>query len=297
MTQSRTRFFSGAWNHDPVRVGRIGYMNVAPVYYGLDNGRRPAWMETVSGPPSFLNRSLADGELDISPVSSAAYARHPEDWVLLPGLSISCFGEVMSVLLVSRHPFEDLDGKTVLLTEESATAAALLRLLFSRKGLRPRFRTGKVRRPLEFNGDGDAALVIGDAALREDWRGHFPHVLDLGQLWWDLTGRPFVFAVWAVRRAFAEAHPDRVAAVSAAFLRSKAAGLANIEKIVPAASQRLRLDGDACRRYYRRLRYDLTSPEIKGLEAFFDGLHRHRLIGKPVAPRFFQEGTAAMNAA
>jgi chorismate dehydratase len=279
-----------------VTVGRISYMNVAPVYYGLDNGLCPDWMEVVSGPPSFLNRSLADGALDISPVSSAAYARHPRDWVLLPGLSISCFGAVMSVLLVSRYPLDCLDGRTVLLTDESATAAALLRLLFAGKGIRPRFRTGKVRRPQAFNGDGDAALVIGDAALREDWRGHFPHVLDLGQLWWDLTGRPFVFAVWAARREFAESCPDRVAAVSAAFRQSKAAGLAGIDGIIPAAAHRLRLDHDACRRYYRRLHYDLTPPEIEGLGVFFGGLHRHHLIGRPVSPLFFHEGRV-MNAA
>lgn len=297
MTQFQRRLFADMHEDNPVRVGRISYMNVAPVYFGLENGRRPAWMETVSGPPSFLNRSLAEGQLDISPVSSAAYARHPDDWVLLPDLSISCFGEVMSVLLVSRHPFGELNDKTVLLTEESATAAALLRLLCARKDIRPRFRTGKIRRPGEFNGDGDAALVIGDAALRENWRGHFPHVLDLGQLWWNLTGRPFVFAVWAARRAFVESHPDRVAAVSAAFLRSKAAGLANVDMIVPEAGRRLGLDDAACRRYYRCLQYDLTPPEVKGLEVFFDGLHRHRLIGKPVPIAFFQEGTAAMNAA
>lgn len=280
-----------------IKVGRIGYMNIAPVYYGLDNGQCPGWMEIVSAPPSTLNRMLAEGELDISPVSSAAYARHPDDWLLLPGLSISCFGEVMSVLLVSRHNIADMDGKTVLLTEESATAAALSRLLFARNRVCPRLRTGKIRRPVDFTGNADAALIIGDAALREDWQDHFPYIFDLGQIWRNLTGRPFVFAVWAVRRRFAEHHPEQVSAAMDAFLRSKENGLRHIDSIVPKTAKTLGLDFDSCRRYYQGLSYDLTTSEIKGLEMFFNDLHQHHLIGRPASPIFFQESSPAMNAA
>ena len=69
--------------------------------------------------------------MDISSVSTSAFARHSDQWMLLPDLSISCYGRVLSVLLVSRHPFEELQKKTVLLTEESATAVDLVKLIFS----------------------------------------------------------------------------------------------------------------------------------------------------------------------
>ncbi len=130
-----------------IRVGRISYMNVAPVYYGLDNGMKPPWMDIIDGPPSTLNRMMANSELDISPVSSAAFARCRDEWLMLPDLSIACYGEVMSVILVGRRPFQEMNGKTVILTEESETAAGLLKLLFALNKIEVRFRTGRVRKP------------------------------------------------------------------------------------------------------------------------------------------------------
>lgn len=271
-----------------VRVGRISYMNVAPVYHGLSNGGRPPGTSLVSGPPATLNAMLAEGKLDISPVSSAAYARHVDEWLLLPDLSISCRGPVMSVLLVSRHPVSELGGKTVLLTRESATAAALTRFLLAEARVRPRFATGRVC-SAEDLGDGiGAALVIGDAALREPWADRFPHVLDLGKWWWERTGLPFVFALWAVRRRFAEDHPERVRDVVRAFHRSRRYGEDRIAEIVPEASRRLGIDADTCRRYYQHLHYGLDAEQIHGVRRFFDGLRREGILPRPVRPSFFE---------
>mgnify|MGYP006301884337 CR=1 FL=1 len=273
----------------PVRVGRISYMNVAPVYYGLNNGHKPSWMEMVSAPPSTLNAMLAAQELDVSPVSSAAYARHQDDWLLLPDLSISCFGEVMSVLLVSRRPLADLSGKRVILTRESATAAALTRYLLTSSGIAPRFDTGRIRCARDLPADSDAALVIGDAALKEKWRSCFDYVWDLGALWRERTGLPFVFALWAVRRSYAEARPERVRAVMNQFRRSRCEGERNIQGIRCEASARLGIQTETCRRYYDRLHYSLNALQIRGLHRFFAGLRREGLIPKPVTLSFFDE--------
>ncbi|GBC63876.1 hypothetical protein DENIS_4875 [Desulfonema ishimotonii] len=272
-----------------VNVGQISYMNVAPVYYGLDNGDRPRWMALASAPPAILNTMLAEGRLDISPVSSAAYARNQDDWLLLPDLSISCFGQVMSVLLVSRHPFNQLSGRTVILTRDSATAAALTRYLFASRGIRPRIETGRVRCAGDLPDDADAALVIGDAALREKWAGGFSHVWDLGEMWRTRTGLPFVFALWAVRRAFAEKHPERVSAVAEQFHRSRCEGLGNISRILPRASRRLGIDEKMCRCYYDHLQYNLSPLQTEGLECFFEGLHRENIISRPVRLSFFSD--------
>ena len=282
----------------PVRVGRISYMNVAPVYHGLDNGLRPGWMTLVSGPPARLNALLADPDtgLEISPVSSAAYAGHADDWALLPDLSISCRGPVMSVLLVSRRPMESLDGARVILTEESAAAAALLRLLFADGGVSPRFATGRVRSPDDLPDAAEAALVIGDAALREPWGDGFEWVYDLGDLWWQRTGLPFVFAVWAVRRDFADAHPYRVAAVRERFDASRRQGARRMDRIIGMAAGRLGLPRRTCRAYYRRLLYDLEADQIAGLQAFFDGLHRHGLLDRRVIPSFFDPSAGRVEA-
>jgi chorismate dehydratase len=246
-------------------------------------------MDMVSAPPATLNAMLAKGELDISPVSSAAYARHQEDWLLLPGLSISCFGPVMSVILVSRFPLEDLSGETVVLTQESATAAALSRYLFASRRIRPNIRTGKVRCPADLPPDAAAALVIGDAALRENWAGDFDHVWDLGELWKEHTGLPFVFALWAVRKAYARQHPMQVSAVLEEFLRSKSLGAENLHRIVPLAGQKLGITNELCREYYHRLNYELSELQISGMQRFFDGLFRERVIEKPVTLSFFED--------
>lgn len=273
----------------PVRVGRISYMNVAPIYWGLDTDDRPDWMDMISAPPATLNDMLARGELDVSPVSSAAYARHQDKWLLLPDLSISCVGPVMSVLLISRRPMDTLDGCRVLLTRESATAAALTRYLFAVRGIRPVFETGKIPRMSDFSCDTDAALVIGDAALKENWRETFAHVHDLGEMWWAETGLPFVFAVWAARKSFARKHPERVSAIVDRFDRSRREGLARMSCILPEACRRLHIPARTCKQYYDRLKYDLTPAKVRGFETFFAGLFREGLIPKPVTPRFFHD--------
>jgi chorismate dehydratase len=266
-------------------------MNVAPVYFGLDNGLRPPWLQLVAGTPSLLNRKLAAGELDISPVSSVCYARHGDEWLLLPGLSIACSGPVMSVLLLSRHPLDRLDGKIVLLSEESDTAAALVRLVLALNRVSPRFATGTITDPDLLARQVDAALVIGDRALAAGSRwSHFPLVWDLGQLWYRMTGLPFVFAVWAVRRAFARRHPERVAAVAALLRRSLRQGLANLPQVTALCAQRLGIPQAQAVTYYDALSYGLGKAHIKGMETFFAGLQGQDLIHRRTVLSFFDGG-------
>lgn len=268
-----------------VRVGQISYMNVAPIYYGLNNGGNPEWMKMVCAPPSDLNKMLANKELDISPVSSAAYARNQDQWLLLPDLSISCNGPVMSVILVSKYPFEELSGKTIILTRESATAAALSRFLFASQKVRPYIKTGKVRCAEDLN-DADAALVIGDAALKEDWASKFSHVWDLGQMWKDYTSLPFVFALWAVRKTFAHKHPELVLSIADQFKKSRLLGQKNISRIITHASKKLGISVNKCSQYYNRLQYDLSHEKIRGVESYFKGLYQENILSRPVKLSF-----------
>jgi len=281
--------FEDKFSKSIAAVGRISYMNVAPVYYGLDNGLKPSWLKLVNGPPAVLNQMMAKGDLDISPVSSAAYARHQDEWLLLPDLSISCFGNVLSVLLVSRYPFDALDNKKVLLTDESATSADLLKLLFASKNIRPVFETARIKTLADFHEKAGAALVIGDPALASHWDRHVDHVWDLGDMWHSLTNLPFVFALWAVRKSFAEKRPDVVSSVIHCFAVSKNEGKLNIDKIAKSASQRLGLGMETSGKYYDLLHYDLGTFQIKGLEAFFEGLYREKIISEKVDLSFFED--------
>lgn len=272
----------------PVNLGRISYINVAPVYYGLDNGLKPDWLNIVSAPPSILNDMMAKNELDISPVSSVAYAKHQDEWLLLPDLSIACFGRVMSVILVSKKPFENLTNNKVIITDSSAAAAELLKLLFSIKRVKPVFETMPIQCPDEIKKFADAALIIGDKALKEKWHVHFDHIYDLGQMWLELTGLPFVFALWAVRKSFADKKPEVVSSIIKLFNISKKQGKKNLEDIAAKASEILGIDIDICRKYYELLNYNLDPMQFKGIRTFFDKLYHEKILPQKVQLRFFE---------
>ena len=104
--------------NSPIRVGRIDYVNVAPVYYGLDQEGCPDWVTISAAAPAVLNARMAAGDLDAGPVSTGALVDHSLSWLVLPDLSIACDGAVKSVLLVSRMPFKALDHRTVLVSDE-----------------------------------------------------------------------------------------------------------------------------------------------------------------------------------
>jgi chorismate dehydratase len=270
-----------------VRLGCIRYLNVAPIHHGIQNGGALPGSIIFKASPSELNRRMSDEALDISPVSSVAYALNQDRWLLLPDFSISCFGSVMSVLLVSRFPFTALSGRTVLLTEDSGTASELLKLLFAQRDVHPVFETGRIQSTADV-ANAAAGLVIGDAALKGDWKESFPFVSDLGSMWRDLTGLPFVFAVWAVRKEFAEKKPAAVAKVLELLNRSREAGLRNLEQIAGHAALVTGLSLEASRLYYRRLHYDLDPKKLEGLVTFFSLLHARGYLPREVSLSFFR---------
>ncbi len=152
-----------------MRVGRIPYVNCYPVYGAIDRGVVPLNGTIVTGVPSALNRRMADGSLDISVVSAVEYARDARRYLLLPDLAISCDGPVRSVMLFSKRPASELDGRRVIVSKSSMTSVALLELLFENVwDTRPEFVASDAEMSdiAGFDRDvHDARLVIGDAAL------------------------------------------------------------------------------------------------------------------------------------
>lgn len=268
-----------AREHPPVRLGVIDYLNVAPVYDWLlrrerAEGHLPG-IETVAGVPAQMNRALRSGAIDLSNVSSVAFGQQARAWRLLPRLSVAAHGRVESVLLFSWHEdWHALDGGSIALTDHSATSVELVRLLAERRyGISPRYATQAPDLDAMLARH-DAALLIGDLALREltarravAGRGR-PHVFDLAAEWKAWMGLPFVFAVWAARA-------DRVAAIRAsgviALLRaSKAHGLADLDRLAREAAARLDLPAAVCGHYLRLLDYDLGEHDVAGLRAFLE---------------------------
>ena len=274
---------------EPVKIGRISYINVAPVYYDFDNGLNPPWFHMLSAPPSVLNNMMSNGLLDISPVSSVAYAEHLNEWLLLPDLSISCMGKVMSVVLASHLPFEMLHNKKVMLTDDSASAAKLTELLFALNHVTPLLKKGPLKTAGDIDEDATAVLIIGDAALNINWSHQYDYIWDLGSMWKKIKGLPFVFSVWAVRKSFAERRPEVVSSVIDLFHLSKKTGNKQIECVIVSGAEKLGIDATVCRKYYKKLCYDFGELQQEGLMAFFDDLFKKHIISNKVRLSFFEK--------
>ena len=254
-----------------MRIGRIGYINCAPVYGAIDRGivPLPAGGELVTGTPAELNDLLVAGELDISVISAIEYARHARDLVLLPDLAISCDGPVRSVALFSRRAVGTLDGWTVLLSASSRTSVALLELLCRDVWkIKPKFAEARAEaQDLDALASlpHEAVLVIGDAALKLAASGTYPHRYDLGEEWKRWTGKPFVFAVWAARRS---ADPGAVRRGHKALLASRAWGLEHLDELAAETAAITNLPVAACREYLSGLDYAFTERHRSALNDF-----------------------------
>jgi chorismate dehydratase len=260
---------------DQVSLGQIGFLNVLPIYHPIESGIVTSASRLVTGPPAYLNKLMAKGSLDISSVSSIEAALHPDRYYLVPDLSISSRGPVVSVLLMSQVPVHELDGCPILVTAKSETSIALLELLGRHRwGLKDlQTYKGCVTEALRRAELPTAFLAIGDEALA--WGRHeaYPYRVDFGEAWLEWTGLPFVFGLWIVRRDSLESKPLGIWRTVNELMAAKAWGRENPESICRVANRRSRIDMDTLRAYYRMLYFELGEDEQRGLQHFFRLLH------------------------
>jgi chorismate dehydratase len=260
-----------------MRVGRIPYINCYPVYGAIDRKVFPLDAELVDGIPTALNHAMAAGTLDVSVISAVEYARDAARYLLLPDLAISCDGPVRSVMLFSRRPAETLDGGRVLVSRSSMTSVALLRLLFEQVwSSDPTFipsdaEVADLARGSEAH---DARLIIGDAALMltsgaSELAADYPYAYDLGDVWKDWTGLPFVFAVWVAQRS---TPVPGALAVHAQLIQSRDWGLAHLDQLAAQAAAATGVSRHKALEYLSGLDYGLRYEHLAGLTAFFGKL-------------------------
>ena len=232
-----------------VKLGRISYVNMAPVFYRLD-----AEVEEIQGVPTELNRRVLAGELDLAPISSIEYARNADRLRLLPRLCVSSEGAVDSIQLVSRKPLEQV--RTVAVTPESATSVVLTKVLLPEAEHVP------------LGEEADAKLLIGDAALKSAFEDPTPHY-DLGRLWQERTGLPMVYAVWACRKEIDEGLRE----LERAHLRSLAVARSEPEALARQAAVEYGWPAGFLARYFEKLRYHFGPRERQGVVRFFELAH------------------------
>jgi chorismate dehydratase len=251
-----------------LRLGRIGYVNMAPVFFRLE-----AEVEEVVGVPTALNDQLVAGELDVAPISSIAYARHSESLRLLSRLCVSSEGAVDSIQLVSKTPLERI--RTVAVTPESATSVVLTKVLLPDAQHVP------------LGEDAEAKLLIGDAALKSAFEDPTPHH-DLGRLWLERTGLPMVFAVWAAPEP---THPE-LPELEDALIASVRAARAQPELLAYESAERYGYPPGFLARYFEKLRYRFGPRERAGLYTFLELAQEAGELEQVPELRFIPAGAA-----
>jgi chorismate dehydratase len=239
-----------------LRISAVSFLNTTPLVWGLTHGpldgRAEIWFEV----PSACAASVAGGVADVGIIPVIEMAR--QGLPSVPGLGIASDGDVRSIFVVSHVPAEEI--RSLALDTSSRTSVALARVILAQKyGVRPRTipYPPNVAKMLTL---ADAALLIGDPALRlaPQQEGYF--VYDLGRDWTEMTGLPMVYAMWA----------GRGAAEAAELLQeSYAYGRDRIDEIVASEAAPRKIPLELARNYLtRNIVFELGERHMRGLELY-----------------------------
>ena len=242
-----------------LRVCAVNYLNTTPLVWGMLHGPQQGLFDLDFRIPSACADRMDGGDADIGIVPSFELTR--QDLEIIPGAGIACHGPVRSILLVSRRPAPKI--RTLAADSSSRTSVQLARVILER-------RYGADYTAIAHAPDldamlrvADAALIIGDPALRLDPEHLSYEVHDLGGEWVEMTGLPMVFAVWAARKGVAT--PE----VEEAFRESCRYGLEHIDELVAAESARLGFPPAMVRHYLTsHIVHELGPREYQGMDLF-----------------------------
>ncbi len=240
-------------------VSAVSYLNTWPLVWGFLHGPQRGLFDFRFDLPVHCAEALRDRKADVGLVPCAELDRLGLDF--LPDLGIACEGPVRSILLISRRPFNAI--RTLAVDSSSRTSVALARIILAeRYGCRP-IMTPRVPLLEDMLADNDAALIIGDPALRLDPETLPYRTLDLGAEWVEWSGLPMVFAVWAGRREFLTAD------AAEAFRGSWRWAERHVDEMVDHAAMERGFAKDLARAYFtRHIVYPLSPRHLEGLELF-----------------------------
>jgi chorismate dehydratase len=266
------------WNNmRKLKISAISFLNTAPLMWDFERSAAGDDFEIHYTVPSLCAEELMAGTSDIGIIPAATYASIP-GLVILPDVAIAAQNAVRSILMVSKVPLEQI--RTVAADTSSRTSVALLHVLF-RKYWCPTFAKltweggeGPTFLPMPPKLDDmlaacDAALLIGDAALVVDRSKYL--TWDLAEEWRNCTGKPFVFAFWAVRLA-ALSEMRRGLDLAHVFRHSRDHGIepSSIAQLAHEWAPRLGLsESDVSSYLTESIDYDLSAQNREGLELFY----------------------------
>lgn len=239
------------------RVGIHDFLNSLPILYPIRHGLVDAPFTLVTDTPANLARRFRENDLDIALIPSIEYGRTPNA-VVSTAACIASLGRVDTVLLFSEMGIEDVE--TVCVDPRSSASVAMLKILFKERFKRDIITVTGETDPEMMLRSADAGLIIGDLAFGVDQKKYVTH--DLGEMWYQHCGRPFVHAALCVKKG---GHwPQAIAAITEA----KEAGKSHIELI---ARQSAKSHDEVERNIEyltKRIRYDMNREEKDGLSFF-----------------------------
>jgi chorismate dehydratase len=249
-------------------LASVSYLNAKPLIYGLE--REPDVRLTLDVPSKLLGH-LHERSADVALLPVIDYAQEP-GLCIVPAGGIGCDGPTLTVRIFSQKPLEQVDALAC--DPESHTSVALARIVLAeRYGTHPKFidlrdTDAALRAP--------ARLLIGDKVVCEEPAG-FEHQLDLGSAWKELTGLPFVFAVWVAREGV------DLRDLPAALERAKVRGLEHVTELIARhAVPRGWPAGVALQYLTVYLKYDIGPRQLEAMRRFFELSAQHHLLPTPL---------------
>lgn len=245
-----------------LRLGTVSFLNSIPLTYAIEENIIENDYELIATAPAELSVKLYNKEVDLALIPVAELLRR-KSYAVVPGISITSHGKVDSVILLTRGDVSEI-GK-VAVDKRSQSSTALLRIILEKF-----YNLSPVYEPREYelgNLDAeflygvDGGMLIGDAGLEYMYdppEGY--KVYDLGEIWTEHTGLPFVYAVFAVNEGV------ELGRNLQALHDSKTYGLSNLRKISELGSRKTGLSEEICYTYVsHRIKYDLGDAEVKGI--------------------------------
>jgi chorismate dehydratase len=251
------------------RIGMVNFINTAPLYEVWKRTvHNPLW-QIVEAAPAKLNKMLFADGLDMGLVSSQEYAAHPDQYMLLDDISISASGPVGSVFLFSICEPQALSDSLVVLSGQSQTSVSLVKIILEKfYQVFPRYQRGNALDAQQDHKEAAGVLAIGDEALLLAQSGKYPYQLDLGEVWYEHTSLPFVYAVWAIREEFCKKKPGTVKSIQQELKRCVEQGRSELVEISRKFAPRVSMTSESCYGYLSGIEYDFGPRKKKSLERF-----------------------------
>ncbi len=257
--------YAPSCRYQMLTIGETPYISTLPLYLTLRR-RVSDQYKLVPGRLSELSAAFSRGELDVGPITLVEYLSKPDQYAVVPRLSLSSLGRSGCMLLCSRRPAYELADARIAVPPTGPSAVALLRWLMREMY---RFEPTLVERTgglAESLAEHDAVLLYQDQALQAgSGTSELYQIWDLGEAWWQITNTPLVYMLWAARYSLSDEEIDDIGTL---FGEAKAAFPAERKVIVEEAQRRTGLPAPILEGYLGRFNYDCTPAHMEGIEFF-----------------------------